>query len=70
LYAGNNGFLDNIKNEDIAKYKTEWFEYFSNTMSELEEKLNKGDKLSDEDKETLSNALKNFNENIFNKGQV
>lgn len=68
LYAGNNGFLDEIKNEDIQEYKKQWFEYFSNNMAELEAKLNKGEKLSDEDKENLSSALKNFNEHIFNKG--
>lgn len=68
LFAGNNGFLDNIKNEDIIEYKKQWFDYFSNNMTELETRLNNGDKLSDEDKENLCNSLKNFNENIFNKG--
>jgi len=68
LFAGNQGFLDNIKNSDIESYKTQWFEYFSLNMHELEEKLNKGGKLEDEDKDALCNQLKNFNENIFNKG--
>ena len=60
--------MDEFKNEDIQEYKKQWFEYFSNNMAELEAKLNKGEKLSDEDKENLSSALKNFNEHIFNKG--
>lgn len=67
LFAGNNGFLDEIKNEDIQAYKTQWFEYFEVNMHSLKEKLNLGDKLSDEDKEKLCAELKNFNENIFNK---
>ena len=67
LYAGNNGFLDNINNSDIPGYKKQWFEYFSSNMPELEAKLNSGDKLSDEDKENLNNQLKNFNEHVFSK---
>ena len=67
LYAGNNGFLDNINNADIPEYKKQWFEYFSSNMPELEAKLNSGDKLSDEDKENLNNQLKNFNEHVFSK---
>lgn len=67
LYAGNNGFLDNINNSDIPEYKKQWFEYFSSNMPELEAKLNSGDKLSDEDKENLNNQLKNFNEHVFSK---
>ncbi len=70
LFAGNNGFLDEIKNEDIAEYKKQWFEYFSNNLIELEAKLNQGEKLSEQDKDALCAALKNFNENIFNKGQI
>ena len=67
LYAGNNGFLDEINNMDIPKYKKQWFEYFSSNMQELEAKLNAGDKLSDEDKTKLDEQLKNFNENVFSK---
>ena len=67
LYAGNNGFLDEINNMDIPKYKKQWFEYFSSNMQELEAKLNAGDKLSDEDKTKLDEQLKNFNENVFIK---
>lgn len=68
LFAGNNGFLDNIENTEIKEYKKQWFEYFSSNMSELEHKLNQGGKLEDEDKEKLCENLKNFNENVFNKG--
>lgn len=68
LFAGNNGFLDEIDNSEIDEYKVQWFEYFSSNMAELEIKLNKGEKLSDEDKEELCKHLTNFNQNIFNKG--
>ncbi len=68
LYAGNMGYLDKIENKDIMQYKKEWFEYFSSRAPELEEKLNKGGKLEDEDKQKLNELLENFNENVFNKG--
>ena len=68
LFAGNNGFLDEIKNSEISKYKKQWFEYFSSNMAELEIRLNNGEKLTDEDQEELCKHLTNFNQNIFNKG--
>ena len=68
LFAGNNGFLDEIKNSEISEYKKQWFSYFSSNMAELEIRLNNGEKLSDEDKEELCTHLTNFNQNIFNKG--
>ena len=68
LYAGNNGFLDEVKNTDIQEFKKQWFAYFSSNMPELEAKLNSGDKLSDEDKNELNDSLKNFIEHVFNKG--
>ena len=57
LFAANEGFLDEIDNKNIQEYKSGWFEYFSANMSELESRLNAGDKLSDEDKEALRTQL-------------
>ncbi len=68
LFAGNNNFLDNIPNVQIQEYKNKWFEYFSSNMGELEAKLNDGGKLEEDDIKELCNQLKNFTENIFNKG--
>ena len=67
LFAGNEGYLDDIENKDIPAFKEQWFEYFTSNMSELDEKLNKGAALDDADKENLRNNLKDFKENIFKK---
>ena len=67
LFAGNENFLDDIENKDIANFKEQWFEYFSSNLNELEEKLNQGAGLEAQDKENLKNHLKNFKENIYKK---
>ena len=67
LFAGNEGFLDDVENKDIQEFKKQWFEYFGANMNDLSEKLNQGAALDDNDKETLRKNLKNFKENIFKK---
>ena len=67
LFAGNEGFLDDVENKDIQDFKNQWFEYFVSNLKELEEKLNNGAALDDNDKENLKNHLKKFKENIFKK---
>lgn len=67
LFAGNEGFLDDVENKDIQDFKEQWFEYFVSNMSELEKKLNEGAALDDNDKENLRSKLKDFKENIFKK---
>ena len=67
LFAGNEGYLDDVDNKDIQDFKKQWFEYFGANMSELSEKLNQGAALDDNDKENLRKNLKNFKENIFKK---
>ncbi len=67
LFAGNEGFLDDVENKDIQDFKERWFEYFVSNMSELEKKLNDGAALDDNDKGNLRSKLKDFKENIFKK---
>ena len=67
LFAGNEGFLDDVENKDIQEFKKQWFEYFGANMNDLSEKLNQGAALDDNDKENLRKNLKNFKENIFKK---
>ena len=67
LFAGNEGYLDDVDNKDIQDFKKQWFEYFGANMSELSKKLNQGAALDDNDKENLRKNLKNFKENIFKK---
>ena len=38
LFAGNEGFLDDVENKDIQDFKNQWFEYFVSNLKELEKK--------------------------------
>jgi F-type H+-transporting ATPase subunit alpha len=60
LFAANEGYLDNVDNKLIAKYKNAWFDYFEANMPELVKNLNCGAKLSDEDKDNLKKNLDEF----------
>ncbi len=60
LFAANEGYLDNVDNKLISKYKTSWFDYFEANMPELVKSLNGGAKLSDEDKDNLKKNLDEF----------
>lgn len=60
LFAANEGLLDEVENKDIIAFKKDWFDYYSANLPELVSKLNDGGALTDEDKETLKNALAKF----------
>ena len=60
LFAANEGILDDIENTNIAKFKKEWFVYFNANYSELSQRLNNGEALSDEDKTNLKDGLEKF----------
>src|SRR5574344_453155 len=60
LFAANEGILDDVKNSDIKRFKTEWFTYMASNLKELTDKLNQGSKLEDEDKAALTKAFETF----------
>lgn len=60
LYAANEGFLDDVENTDIARFKKEWFTYYKANCKELTDRLNSGSALSDDDKKLLSDSLTAF----------
>ena len=60
LFAANEGFLDEVDNKSMVKYKREWFDYFEDNLPDLAKRLNEGSALSDEDKTSLRNALESF----------
>jgi len=65
LFAANEGFLDDIANTDIARFKTGWFEYFDANLSELAEKLNNRSALEDADKNLLKEHLDKYKLSFF-----
>lgn len=60
LFAANEGVLDDIENSKIQKFKKDWFIYFNANMTNLADRLNAGDGLSDDDKTKLKDALESF----------
>ena len=57
LFAANDGYLDDVENKDIQKFKEGWFEYFNSKLPELVERLNNGSNLEDADMEALRKEL-------------
>ncbi|MBR1424499.1 F0F1 ATP synthase subunit alpha [bacterium] len=62
LFAANEGFLDDVENNKIQKFKREWFAFFAANNIELTDRLNAGKELSDDDKLILRRALQAFKE--------
>ena len=67
LFAANEGYLDEIDNKSIIKFKKEWFDYFEANLAELNDRLNSGAKLEDDDKEALKQNLETFLKTFTNK---
>lgn len=65
LFAANEGLLDDIENSKIKDFKEGWFDFFDANMMELVERLNAGEKLSDEDKTALSTMINKYKTNFF-----
>jgi len=65
LFAGNNGILDALENDQVAAFKKEWFQYFPTKMAALEKMLNEGGKPSDEENAQLLKELNSFKDSVF-----
>lgn len=65
LFAANEGYLDDIDNAKIKDFKTGWYNFFDANLKELSQKLNAGDKLSEEDIKALKNEIENYKKNFF-----
>ena len=60
LFAANEGLLDDIKTNEISKFKKEWFVHLNANLKALADNLNDGSALSDDDKTELRKALEEF----------
>ncbi len=67
LFAVNTGLLDDVPNEKIAEFKTEWFKYMTSALNQLEAKLNEGTAPTEEEKKLLSEEINKFKETMFAK---
>ena len=60
LFAANEGFLDDVDNKSMIKFKKEWFDYFEANLAELNDRLNAGAKLENDDMDALRTHLESF----------
>lgn len=60
LFAANEGMLDDIPNNKIAKFKKDWFIHLNANLKALADNLDDGSALSDEDKAELKASLEEF----------
>ena len=65
LYAANKGILDSVDSDHIQKFKEEWFPYLAANLKSLEDRLNAGDKLGDDDEKALTDGLLKFRDSVF-----
>lgn len=65
IFAANEGILDNVNLKEIQKFKLEWFKYFSANYKKLEDKLNSGAALDDNEKKELRATLEKFRDSLF-----
>lgn len=65
LFSVNKGLLDDLEISSVGQFKEEWFPYLSANLSDVESKLNQGNKLSDDDQAKLVDCVKKFKTSAF-----
>jgi F-type H+/Na+-transporting ATPase subunit alpha len=65
LYGGNNGVLDVLELDQIARYKTEWFQLMPTKLADLVTLLNEGGRPSDEQNAQLITEMSAFRDSVF-----
>ncbi len=60
LWVGANGYFDDIETEDIARFEPEFLAFCEKKYPDIEHKLEKEMKISDETKAELESAIKEF----------
>jgi F-type H+-transporting ATPase subunit alpha len=65
LFAVDNGVMDTVNNEDILEFKKEWFQYMDANLSDVKDKLNRGEWLDEQGRNDLKAELEKFRDNLF-----
>ena len=63
IYAVTNGFLDDIEADNVPDWEGQFREHLKNSHEDLLNNIRETEEFSDEDEETLREAIENFNEN-------
>lgn len=64
IFAGSNGFLDDVPVEDIRRFETELYQYLDNSRPEVLQGIRDTRDLNDQNKANLNSALKEFKGNF------
>ena len=60
IFAGSNGFLDNIEVERLSEFESKLFDFLDASHSNILDNINDSGVISDKDSETLKNTLNDF----------
>ena len=64
IFAGSNGFLDDVPVEDIRRFETELYQYLDNSRPEVLQGIRDTRDMNDQNKSNLNSALKEFKANF------
>ncbi len=65
LFAGGNGFLDDIPVEEVRRFEAELYDFLDNSKPEILEEIREKKELKDDLKKRLKDALQEFKSNRF-----
>jgi F-type H+-transporting ATPase subunit alpha len=65
LYAGVNGFIDDIEPSNVVKFEIEFHQFMENKYSNILNNIKDKNKIDDEIQKELENAIEEF-KTIFN----
>ncbi len=65
LFAGGNGYLDDVAVEDVRRFEAELYQFLDNSKPEVLQAIREKKELTDEIKKQLKDALKEFKEQRF-----
>ena len=69
IFAGGNGFLDDVAVEDVRRFEAELYHFLDNSKPEILQTIREKKELSDETKNQLKAVLKEFKETRFRSGK-
>jgi F-type H+/Na+-transporting ATPase subunit alpha len=65
IFAGGNGFLDDVAVEDVRRFEIEFYQFLDNSKPEILQTIREKKELKDETKNQLKEALKEFKSQRF-----
>ena len=60
IFAGTNGYLDNIEESRVAEFEDKFMDYLDSSCSDIMSNIKNTGELSDEDKSNLKDKIEGF----------